>query len=125
MTSRAGSSFAAFPSFDVSAVSALAPGEPALSRRPAHLALPWVWTVQGRIAARRCVSKLEFPTPRVLPDLATGVSREEVLGDFTRVGAPRAVRYRARGRHGGENRIAGHREHLRRRVHWSFTLENN
>ena len=122
MTSRAGSSFAAFPSFDVSAVSALAPGETG-SVAPASPIVPCRGCELAKSELQPGVAYQNSSSRRsASPDLATGVSREEVLGDFTRVGAPRAVRYRARGRHGGENRIAGHREHLRRRVHWSFTL---
>ena len=107
MISRAGSSFAAFPSFDVSAVSALAPGETG-SVAPASPILP----------CRRCeLSKGELQPGVAYQDASSRrgasasrprdrrIARRGTLGDFTRVGAPRAVRYRARGRHGGENRI--------------------
>ena len=107
MTSRAGSSFAAFPSIDVSAVSALAPGETG-SVAPASPILPCrgcglsKGELQPGVAYQNSSSRRSASASRPRD---RRIARRGTLGDFTRVGAPRAVRYRARGRHGGENRI--------------------
>ena len=107
MTSRAGSSFAAFPSIDVSAVSALAPGETG-SVAPASPILPCrgcglsKGELQPGVAYQNSSSRRRASASRPRD---RRIARRGTLGDFTRVGAPRAVRYRARGRHGGENRI--------------------
>ena len=73
----------------------------------AHLALPWVWTVQGRIAARRCVSKLEFPTQRECFPTSRPAYRAKRYSRrlYARGDAARRPVSRARRRHGGENRI--------------------
>lgn len=107
MISRAGSSFAAFPSFDVSAVSALAPGETG-SVAPASPIVPCrgcelaKGELQPGVAYQDSSSRRSASASRPRD---RRIARRGTLGDFTRVGAPRAVRYRARGRHGGENRI--------------------
>ena len=124
MISRAGSSFAAFPSFDVSAVSALAPGETG-SVAPASPILPCRGCelsnrelqpgVAYQYASSRRSASASRPRDR-------RIARRGTLGDFTRVGTPRAVRYRARDAGTAvRTGFAGHSEHLPRRVHWSFT----
>lgn len=98
--------------------------KPALSRRPR----PSCLAVGVDCPRANCSPALRIKTRvpdavRVLPDLATGVSREEVLSATLRAWGRRAPSGIAR-EAGTAVRtgFAGHREHLRRRVHWSFTL---
>lgn len=98
--------------------------KPALSRRPR----PSCLAVGVDCPRANCSPALRIKTrvpdaARVLPDLATGVSREEVLSATLRAWGRRAPSGIAR-EAGTAVRtgFAGHREHLRRRVHWSFTL---
>ena len=98
--------------------------KPALSRRPR----PSCLAVGVDCPRANCSPALRIKTrvpdaARVLPDLATGVSREEVLSATLCAWGRRAPSGIAR-EAGTAVRtgFAGHREHLRRRVHWSFTL---
>ena len=98
--------------------------KPALSRRPR----PSCLAVGVDCPRANCSPALRIKTrvpdaARVLPDLATGVSREEVLSATLRAWGRRAPSGIAR-EAGTAVRtgFAGHREHLPRRVHWSFTL---
>ena len=98
--------------------------KPALSRRPR----PSCLAVGVDCPRANCSPALRIKTRvpdavRVLPDLATGVSREEVLSATLRAWGRRAPSGIAR-EAGTAVRtgFAGHREHLRRRVHRSFTL---
>ena len=123
MISRAGSSFAAFPSFDVSAVSALAPGETG-SVAPASPILPCrgcglsKGELQPGVAYQNSSSRRRASASRPRD---RRIARRGTLGDFTRVGTPRAVRYRARDAGTAvRTGFAGHSEHLPRRVHWSY-----
>ena len=130
LISRAGSSFAAFPSFDVSAVSALAPGEtgsvapasPIVPCRGCELAKS---ELQPGVAYQDSSSRRSASASRPRD---RRIARRVTLGDFTRVGTPRRPVSRARRRHGGENRIRWAPRaplSVSALVDWSFTLENN